>query len=153
MDKTSWRLAGIDQSILAMPYNKSESKYIPFGQYGEPDYPDGMLRTSAKELARFLIAYIQGGRYNSRQILRSKTIQEMLKRQTPLDRTQGLVWSNEKIGRRPVWGHDGSDNGAGAQMWFDPKKQEGVILMTNGDWDEDKAIALLKNLFNEADGY
>jgi len=151
MDKTSWRLAGIDRSILAMPYDKSSSGYVPYGQYGEPDYPDGMLRTSVKELASFLIAYMQGGRNNGRQILKATTVRDMLKRQTPLDPAQGLTWVSQSVDGRTVWGHDGADNGAGANMWFDPMSDEGVILMTNGIWNADSA--LLAALFEEADGY
>jgi CubicO group peptidase (beta-lactamase class C family) len=150
MDKTSWRLAGIDQSILAMPYDKSSSGYVPYGQFGEPDYPDGMLRTSVTELARFLIAYMQGGQYNGRSILKSTTVQEMLK-VTSRDPSQGFVWIKRSIDGRTVWGHDGADNGAGAEMWFDPEKKEGVILVTNGIWNN--TGELLATLFEEADGY
>jgi CubicO group peptidase (beta-lactamase class C family) len=152
MDTTSWRLEGIDRSILAMPYDKGSSGYVPYGQYGEPDYPDGMLRTSVKELGYFLISYIQGGQYNGQRVLKSRTVREMLKRQSPLDRSQGLVWVSQSIGGRLVWGHDGADNGAGAQMWFDPAKSEGVILLTNGIWADDDG-ALLASLFQEADRY
>jgi CubicO group peptidase (beta-lactamase class C family) len=75
----------------------------------------------------------------------------MLKRQTPLDPAQGLTWVSQSVDGRTVWGHDGADNGAGANMWFDPTKDEGVILMTNGIWNDDSA--LLAELFDEADGY
>jgi CubicO group peptidase (beta-lactamase class C family) len=157
MDKTSWRLAGMDPPSLAMPYDKSSSGFVPYGHYGEPDYPDGMLRTSVNELARFLVTYMQGSRYDGRQILKPTTVQEMLKGQTPLDRSQGLVWASQSIGRltalRTVWGHDGADNGARARMWFDPAKKAGVILMANGAWKHDRARALLTDLFQEADGY
>jgi CubicO group peptidase (beta-lactamase class C family) len=152
MDTTSWRLEGIDRSILAMPYDKGASGYVPYGHYGEPDYPDGMLRTSVKELGYFLISYIEGGQYNGQRVLKSRTVREMLKRQSPLDRSQGLVWVSQSIGGRLVWGHDGADNGAGAQMWFDPAKSEGVILLTNGIWTDDDG-ALLASLFQEADRY
>jgi CubicO group peptidase (beta-lactamase class C family) len=151
MEKTSWRLAGIDRSLLAMPYDKSSSGYVPYGQFGEPDYPDGMLRTSVSELASFLIAYTQGGRNNGRQILKTSTVREMLRRQTPLDPAQGLAWVSQSVDGRTVWGHDGADNGAGANMWFDPSRDEGVILMTNGIWNDDSK--LLAALFDEADGY
>jgi CubicO group peptidase (beta-lactamase class C family) len=152
MQKTSWRLTGIDQSILAVPYDKSSSGYVPYGHYGEPDYPDGMLRTSVNELAYFVIAYMQGGRYRGQRILKSRTVREMLKAQTPLDRSQGLAWSSQSIDRRTVWGHDGDDNGAGTKMWFDPASKEGVVLMTNGIWKDDDN-ALLTNLFREAARY
>jgi len=152
MSTTSWRLRGIDRSILAMPYDKGPSGFMPYGQYGEPDYPDGMLRTSAKELGYFLGAYMQSGGHNRHRILKPATVREMLKRQSPLDRAQGLVWVSQSIDRRPVWGHDGSDNGAGAQMWFDPASGDGVILMTNGMWIDDDG-ALLAELFHEAGRY
>jgi CubicO group peptidase (beta-lactamase class C family) len=149
MGTTSWKLAGIDRSRLAMPYDKNDSGYVPYGQYGEPDYPDGMLRTSANELARFLLAYMEGGTYDGARILKPKTVKRMLKRQTRLDKDQGLVWYEESVGKRTVWGHDGSDNGASAKMWFDPERNEGVIVMANGVWDN--ADKLVARLFEEAD--
>jgi CubicO group peptidase (beta-lactamase class C family) len=152
MRTTAWRLRDIDRSILAMPYDKGPSGFVPYGQYGEPDYPDGMLRTSVKELGYFLSAYMQGGRHNGQRILKSQTVREMLTRQSPLDRTQGLVWVSHSIDGRLVWGHDGADNGAGAHMWFDPARGEGVILMTNGIWNDDDG-ALLADLFQESDRY
>jgi len=150
MNKTSWRLAGIDQSILAMPYDKSFFfGYVPYGHYGEPDYPDGMLRTSINELAQFLIAYMQGGRHNGKQILKSETVEAMLESQTPLKQSHGLGWIRQTINGETVWGHDGDDHGAGTKMWFDPENKVGVILMTNGIWiDNDD---LLTSLFKEAD--
>jgi CubicO group peptidase (beta-lactamase class C family) len=153
MNSTSWRLAGIDESKLAMPYDKSWSGYVPFGHYGEPDYPDGMLRTSVNELSQFLIAYMQGGEHNGRKILRSSTVEDMLDRQTSLDRSVGLAWFNRSVGGRRVWGHDGDDHGAGTKMWLDPDDKIGVILMTNGIWKEDKTKSLLNDLFEEADDY
>jgi CubicO group peptidase (beta-lactamase class C family) len=152
METSSWRLDGIDRSLLAMPYDKASTGYVPYGHYGEPDYPDGMLRTSVKELGYFLLSYIQGGQYNGQRVLKSRTVREILKRQSSLDRSQGLVWVSQSISGRLVWGHDGADNGAGAQMWFDPAKSEGVVLLTNGIWTDDDS-ALLAMLFQEADRY
>ena len=151
MNATSWRLDGIDRSILAMAYDKSSSRYVPYGHYGEPDYPDGMVRTSVKELGYFLISYIQGGQYDGHRILKAKTVREILKPQSALDRSQGLIWMMQDVEGRRVWGHDGSDNGAGTQMWFDPARSEGVIVMTNGVWNDE--TALLGLLFREADRY
>jgi len=157
MHTTSWRLAGMDPSTLAIPYDKSLRGYVPYGHYGEPSYPDGMLRTSVIELARFLMAYMEGGQYNLRRILKPTTVAEMLMSQTPLDLAQGLVWYRDQISRRwkrrTVWGHDGSDFGAGAKMWFDPARRTGVILMTNGVWKFKRARKLLARLFDEADEY
>lgn len=150
MYETSWRLSDINKSILAVPYDRTSKGFKAYEQYGEPNYPDGMLRTSVSELARFLIAIMQGGTYDGRQILEPATVEEMLKTQTQLDKTQGLVWFREKVGGRTVWGHDGSDDGASATMWFDRKRNEGVILMANGEWKGEEK--LFKKLFEEADG-
>jgi CubicO group peptidase (beta-lactamase class C family) len=151
MTATTWRLAGIDRSRLAMPYRTRRSRFSAIGQYGEPDYPDGMLRTSVVELARFMIAYLQGGSLNGATILKPNTIAQMLTPQTGLDPSQGLIWFRDDYGDREVWGHDGSDIGAGAEIWFDPKTKTGVILMTNGAWN--KQGDLISTLFREADTY
>lgn len=151
MHKSSWKLAGIDYSILAVPYDKSKSGYVPYGHYGEPDYPDGMLRTSVVELANFLATYMQDGLYNHQQVLKSSTVRDMLKPQTSLDKSQGLVWYRDSIKGKTVWGHDGSDNGACAGMWFDPEENEGVIVMANGACHKERR--LIARLFREADEY
>jgi CubicO group peptidase (beta-lactamase class C family) len=152
MSATSFRLADIDPANLAMPYDLTdEETFVPYGQYGQPNYPDGMLRTSANELSRFLIAYMQGGIYEGRRLLEETTVQEMLSSQTPLEEDQGLVWFQKSIGDRTLWGHDGSDNGAAAELWFDPEAGTGVVLMTNGMWSDPDD--LLETLFDEADSY
>ncbi len=150
MYETSWRLTDIDASILAVPYDRTSKGFKAYEQYGEPNYPDGMLRTSVSELARFLIAIMQGGSYDGQQILQPGTVEEMLKTQTRLDKTQGLVWFREKINGRTVWGHDGEDDGASATMWFDRNRNQGVILMANGEWKGEEK--LFEQLFEEADG-
>jgi hypothetical protein len=35
-----------------MPYSRTEHGFEPIFQYGYPEYPDGVLRTSAAHLAR-----------------------------------------------------------------------------------------------------
>jgi CubicO group peptidase (beta-lactamase class C family) len=144
MEKTSWRLAAIDRSLLAMPYDKSSAGWVAYGHYGEPDYPDGMLRTSVNELARFLLAFRQGASHEGAFILTPATAQEMLTSQTPLQPSQGLGWMRRTLDGRTLWGHDGSDNGATAEMWFEPETQEGVILLSNGvSKDEDTLLLKL----------
>jgi CubicO group peptidase (beta-lactamase class C family) len=155
MRLSAWRLADIDRALLAVPYDKSPAGYVPYGHYGEPNYPDGMLRTSANELARFLIAHMQEGRLDGRAILRPSTVEQIFTSQTPLDPGQGLVWYSQSIGRgaaaRTVWGHDGADFGARARMWFDRATGRGVILLSNGMWKDAAADALLARLFQEAE--
>jgi CubicO group peptidase (beta-lactamase class C family) len=151
MQETSWRLAGIDRSLLAMPYDKAAAGWVAYGHYGEPDYPDGMLRTSVNELARFLLAFMQGGSNEGAEILGPATVQEMLRSQTALEKSQGLGWMRRTLDGRTLWGHDGSDNGATAAMWFDPEAEEGVILFSNGVTTDEGP--LLVKLIREAARY
>src|SRR5262249_36899689 len=127
----------------------------------EPDWPDGMLRSSVPELARFLIMFMQRGEYAGQRILAQATADEMRRVQFPkLDDTQGLVWFYDDFGdaRPKVLGHDGADNGVSANMYFDPADGAGVILMSNGMWAStnaasDASDALMAALFEESTKY
>lgn len=151
MDQTSWRLADIDRSNLAIPYEKSWFSFAPLDHYGQANYPDGMLRTSTVELAHFLIAYMQGGAYEGKRILKRATVENMLKSQTKLNPSQGLVWFSVRLEDEVVWGHDGSDDGASAGMWFSPEEEVGVIVVANGNWHDESRI--FEALFEEAEDY
>ncbi len=151
MHKSSWRLAEVDLPNLATPYASTYFGPEPIPHYGQANYPDGMLRTSPIELARFLTAYMRGGIFNYNRVLKTSTIETMLSYQTAFNQSQGLVWFSRWLDGRNLWGHDGSDDGASADMWFDPEDETGVIMMANGTWeDEDQ---LLEQLFQEADTY
>jgi CubicO group peptidase (beta-lactamase class C family) len=146
MTNTSFRLADMDQSLIALPKGNGP-------HYGEGDFPDGMVRTSPSQLGKFLAAYMQGGQYNGQQILKSTTVQEMLKNQTSLDSTQGLIWySDSSFSGSTAWGHNGSDTGAASNMFFDPATRIGVLLVANGTWKGD-APATMRKLFQEGASY
>jgi CubicO group peptidase (beta-lactamase class C family) len=145
MTNSSFRLADLDRSLLAAP-NGSEA------QYGEADFPDGMMRTSPGQLGKFLAAYMQGGA----PLLKPSTVQEMLKLQTTVGAastggiTQGLVWYTVDTFGPTTWGHDGDDDGASSNMFFDPAANVGVILVANGSWTGDPgAVATMRALFQE----
>jgi CubicO group peptidase (beta-lactamase class C family) len=82
MDKTYWFLSELDQANLAVPYarisrekninkkligssdkvgSKKNKDFIPLCLYSFPNYPDGLLRTSVRQLSRFLITLINNG--------------------------------------------------------------------------------------------
>ncbi len=129
MDETSWRLDGLDVNRIAIPYEYDGGQYQPQAHYGYPDYPDGALRTSVLQLARFLIAFINGGVYKNAHILKAGTVTEMSAVQFPaLQSEQGLIWFYENS----LLGHDGEDTGAFTRMFFRPEDGAGVILLANG---------------------
>jgi len=55
MNETSWFLAGLDTTHIAMPYHWNGSGYTPYGFFGYSDYPAGQLRTSVDQLSIIFI--------------------------------------------------------------------------------------------------
>jgi CubicO group peptidase (beta-lactamase class C family) len=135
MDETAWRLAALDINNVAMPYRHTGGgQYQPYGHYGYPDIPDGALRTSVNQLARFLIAFINFGNYNGVSILEPQTVAEMRAEQIPtIQPGQGLIWYEEERNGDILMGHNGGDDGVATQMFFRLKDGVGTILLANGD--------------------
>lgn len=148
--KASWRLAELDQSQIAMPYEGKASKgFVPRGHIGFPTYPDGLLRTSPTDLARFLIMFMQFGEFDGKRIFSRATV-EAMRREHAADIAdgQGLLWYYDNVGsRKGLLGHTGSDPGTSSMMFFDPKDEAGVILVANGSWKWDRAEGMVKKLF------
>ena len=132
MNESSFLLQGLDRTHIAMPYSvDSSGNYVPAGYYCYPDYPDGQLRTSASQLALFLMAFIQFGQSGGAQILTKATVEEM--RTTQPSSEEGLMWEFETIGGKQLMGHGGSDLGVSTMMLFDPTTGAGFVVLTNGN--------------------
>ncbi|SHF89126.1 serine hydrolase domain-containing protein [Streptoalloteichus hindustanus] len=159
MKETSYFRRSLDQNRMAMPFDRTSSGFQALGHYGEPNWPDGMLRTSVPQLARFLLMFMGDGEYDGRRILSASTVAEMRKVQFPkLSKEQGLAWYYRNFeGRRHVLGHVGEDHGASSYMFFDPNDGSGVILLANGNWykreESPAADKLASALFREAATY
>jgi CubicO group peptidase (beta-lactamase class C family) len=153
MDETSFHLASLPVDDVAMPYD-GHTSFTPVGHVGFPTYPDGLLRTSAPHLARFLAMTAELGEYEGTRILAEETAREIQRLQIPdLDDTQGLVWYYDFDDT--LLGHDGEDPGTSSLMYFDPVDGAGVVLVANGDWyrndgDSPEAYDLLQTLLDEA---
>lgn len=133
MNNTAWKLAELDTALVVRPYEFEGGEQNPVPHYTFTDYPNGGLRTTAKDLAKFLGAYAQGGQYGGKTLLKSATITEMLKAQiADLDDKVGLHWfiMDEK---NDLWGHDGGERGVSTTMAFNKETGVGVILLTNSD--------------------
>ena len=168
MDKTSWFLKDIDSTILAVPYvfitpdNRDQewirtlAKYptqdkdlilnqnFPLCYYSFPNYPDGLIRTSVKELSYFLIAIINGGGFNDKQILKKSTVDMMLTRQIE-GYSQGLCWNNLEF--ESLWGHGGVDPGIITKMFFNPDTKTGLITFQNNNMGD--ASEIFKKVYLE----
>ncbi|MFC1853673.1 serine hydrolase domain-containing protein [candidate division CSSED10-310 bacterium] len=159
MATTSWHLADLDLTQVAMPYGYNNTTgFEPYGYFCYPDFPAGGLRTSVMELARFLIMFINFGEYQGVRILQRETVELIRTRQVPdLHPNQALIWFyNERDGLTYL-GHGGSDFGVNTMIRFRPADGVGVIVLSNGDLagpEASKAFnAIIYRLFDEASNY
>lgn len=156
MSRTGWHLEGLDRSQIAMPYHYRDGEFVAYGQYGYPDYPDGELRTSARQLARHLMAFMQFGEYAGTRILQESTVREMRRVQDAIvAHGQGLIWYRFALRSMALMGHNGGDSGVATQMYFRPMDDVGVIALSNGNWFHEGRVwplqRIVVRLFEEAD--
>lgn len=140
MTNTFWRLDEITQPIV-QPYDYVNGQQVEIGHYTFTDYPNGGLRSNARDLFRFASALVQNGTYNNYQLLKSTTVEAMLTPQIPsLDSKVGLHLF-ELDTENTLWGHDGGEKGVSTIMVFNATTQVGALIFTNsGDADLDQII-------------
>jgi CubicO group peptidase (beta-lactamase class C family) len=113
--------------------------FVPACLYSFPNYPDGLVRTSVKELSNYLIAMMNGGKFKGKRILKKETVSKMLSLQTVNYKFQGLTWhiyewdvpGNNEI----LWGHTGGDPGIITYLFFNPVSKLGIITFQNASTD------------------
>jgi len=131
MTSTSWRLADLDEDILAMPYTGLFGDQAA-GHYSFPDYPDGALRSSSQDMALFLEAT-------------ADRVHEPLV--SGLEPDQGWIWYRWDLGGHTVWGHDGGDFGVSTEVGLLDDGRGFVVLMNGeGGWNtlQDIEVAILE---------
>jgi len=141
MSHTTWFLEQSDIENLAVPYSLEKREFHPINHYGYPTYPDGQLRTTIGDYAKFLSVYMNQGRYGDQQILEPSSVEEMFRISNPeRSEHQGLTWTYDpfesflvnRIYAQPIIGHTGGDPGVCTYVVFDPEKKAGYIVFANG---------------------
>jgi CubicO group peptidase (beta-lactamase class C family) len=145
MSNTFWRLDEIDQTIVT-PYNYNND-YTALQNYTFTDYPNGGLRSNAKDMFHFLSMLAQNGLYKNNTILQSATVEQMTTPQIPeLAEDMGLHLFT--FGSNPqLWGHDGGEEGTSTIMAYNKSTKIGAIVLTNmSDVDLDEILEQSYNL-------
>ena len=138
MNNTSWRLNDLDGANIATPYvwDDDAKKLTPLPLYSFSTWPDGGLRSTANDLAKYLLMVMNKGKIDNTRILSTDSVRKMLPA-ADKDFGGGVFWQKVKIktnkNERILIGHDGSEFGAYTYMQYDPEKQVGVIILANGD--------------------
>jgi len=156
MRATSWRPEPSQARRQAQAYNRRHQAYP---RYALITYPDGGLTTSAADLARFLMAMLQG--YKGGENVLSKAGFTLLfdpqfapdalpAGSPPGEPNSGVFW---RIRRNGQVGHTGSDPGVTAFMFIDPASGTGRLLMTNtefagkGEDDDPKLVQQVREVW------
>jgi CubicO group peptidase (beta-lactamase class C family) len=156
MTQTRFLLEGMDRSRHATPHTRVTDGDFSAVELRDPDWsppagvreaqvphclysfvtmPDGLARTSAAELARFMLACMSGGSIDGSRILQPQTLALTFRDQgvrVPDDKEvgAGLTWHLYEGG---VLGHTGGDPGVSTRMMFHPTRGRGVVLLTNAN--------------------
>jgi CubicO group peptidase (beta-lactamase class C family) len=159
MRHTSWFLSETDLANHAILYDKKNNAVNPIPLYGCTTYPDGGVRTSVDDLTRFYICLLSDGKFDQMEVLKSGSVQKMLKFQfnethkpgnvNPAKLNSGLFWAT-KMGATRI-GHNGSDPGVRTFMLSDLKKEIAVILFANtslGEKEEDAFFDIYNLLYD-----
>ena len=168
MNETSYSLAGLSPDHLAVGYGAERKadgtfSFVPakvfWGheanggtvmdyQYSYPDYPTGRTYTNARDFARLILMFLQGGTVDGARILSAASVDLIF---TPsgyrnLDGWQQGIGVNGPLDLRgrQVWGHDGQGEGSVSALYVNRQTGIGVFTIANSNYlDESQNYSLV----------
>ena len=157
MAATGWHQRSVNMAHSAVPYSFVDGQVTAYQHYGLATWPDGGLRTSTHDLARFLAMVVNDGKAGRRQVLAKASVREMLQPQgveavdkvpPHLPLPQAIFWRGvlDKNGKPTLVGHFGSDPGTAGFIAFDPATKVGAVGLMNMDNDDVRAAMLRRIL-------
>ena len=118
------------QDGMAMGYRWVFGFPIPVTlPFKRSNLPAGFAISSAEDMAHYLIAQLNGGRYRDRSVLSPKGI--ALMQAEPPPGTYGLGWESVRIDRRRLINFDGATGNFQGSVFIDPKSRVGVFVAAN----------------------
>lgn len=141
MDNSFWRLDEVTGNIVT-PYDYIRRENQAIEHYTTADYPNGGLRSTARDFHKILAALSNGGSHGNATLLDAETVQAMMTAQIPaIDAEVGLHFfvMNSQYG---LWGHDGGEQGVATIVGFNPQNGIGAIVLSNqGEADLENLLA------------
>ncbi len=103
---------------------------LPFtAPYSRANLPAGFIIASAEDMAHFLIAQMNGGRYRGRSVLSPEKI--ALMQAEPGASAFGMGWQFTRVNGRRVLHYEGGPSNFQASLFFDPASRVGVFIAAN----------------------
>jgi CubicO group peptidase (beta-lactamase class C family) len=141
MNRTTFRPTVAMTFPLAAGHSESEQKKLvvvrPFAQ-DTRFLPAGYMYTSADDLSRFAIAFLNDGRLDGKEVLHPNVVRKMS--QPYIDIPTDPVWRDSRYGYGlflhlyrgvKLLEHVGSMPGFVAQIWMLPEKKIAVLVLAN----------------------
>ncbi len=97
--------------------------------YNRSNLPAGYAICSAEDMAHYVIAQMNDGRYQEFSILSPDGI--ALMHAQPAPKTYGLGWETVQEGGHTLINHDGATGNFQASVFFDPETRTGVFVAAN----------------------
>ncbi len=133
------------------PYNQTSKTLEISKVFRAPG--SACVSSTVTDLSKFLIAHMNGGIYESKQILNSTTV-DLMHANALGNHQYGLGWStafrDDKL-LPSLGGHGGTTKGYSIQMFYNDEKDIGVNLFTNQwQWGQDIGKSLYEFIFETA---
>jgi CubicO group peptidase (beta-lactamase class C family) len=97
--------------------------------YNRPNLPAGFIISSAEDMAHYLIAQMNGGRYQDNSVLSPEGI--ALMQAEPPPGVFGLGWESARIDGHRLINFDGATGNYQASVFIDPQERVGVFVAAN----------------------
>jgi len=166
MQSTGWMLTEIDTEKHSRLYEWGNNGHKVIEWYGLATWPDGGVRTSVRDLSRFLAAMINAGEIEGTRIVGSNPLKSMFQPQFTRGQVlesvaedgvsrQAITWSyRSDINGDTVVGHSGGDPGVTTHAYFYPATGKGAILLVNTSSEMDSfnqaVTAMIRALLDAA---
>ncbi|MBX7126322.1 MAG: serine hydrolase [Cyclobacteriaceae bacterium] len=145
MKNSNFSIKDLEQSAdhsLGYVKKKDKVEVIPYSNI-DAIGPAGSINSTATDMSHWLVALINGGKYNGKQVLSAQTVREV---QTPamimpatvplpydegFYNSYGLAWMITSYRGHVRVEHGGNIDGFSASTCFFPKDSLGVVVLTN----------------------
>jgi len=140
MENTAWRIADFPPNQLTMGYQEADGTLEAHPPFGNPNYPDGGVFSSARDMARLMEVLLNGGRYTGGVLLSEESFTVMFRLQLSADISKGqrFFWRD----RDGLTGHMGSDTGVFTAFYFGRETGNGLIILMNRSADKATGAAM-----------
>ncbi|MEI3893707.1 MULTISPECIES: serine hydrolase [Bacillus] len=138
MHNSSFVMTNFIKEKLATGYD-AKGNAIPFYQTRPTDMPQGSMFSTGSDVANFMIAQLNDGKFKNNQILQKETVEDMQKTKFALhpkypNMTYGFeFFSPQSHNGQYVFGKGGNIPGFSSLMWLIPEHRIGVFVVTNKD--------------------